>query len=120
ELPVLHDVPKCRAWAGRVGNRASYRPPAPPKWTRRLDSVFLHPVAGPLLFLAVVVGIFQAIFTVAVPSQVAVDWLIQHSGNWVASVLPEGLFKSLVIEGVWKGVGSVVVFLPQILLLFLF
>jgi len=120
ELPVLQDVPKCRQWAGHVGSQAAYRAPAPPKWTRRLDSVFLHPIAGPLLFLAVVVGIFQSIFTVAVPSQVAVDWLIQHSGNWVASVLPEGLFKSLVIEGIWKGVGSVVVFLPQILLLFLF
>jgi ferrous iron transport protein B len=120
ELPILQDVPKCRQWAGHVGSQAAYRAPAPPKWTRRLDSVFLHPIAGPLLFLVVVVGIFQAIFTVAVPSQVAVDWLIQHSGNWVASVLPEGLFKSLVIEGVWKGVGSVVVFLPQILLLFLF
>jgi ferrous iron transport protein B len=120
ELPILQDVPKCRQWAGHVGSQAAYRAPAPPKWTRRLDSVFLHPIAGPLLFLAVVVGIFQAIFTVAVPSQVAVDWLIQHSGNWVASILPEGLFKSLVIEGVWKGVGSVVVFLPQILLLFLF
>jgi ferrous iron transport protein B len=120
ELPILQDVPKCRQWAGHVGSQAAYRAPAPPKWTRRLDSVFLHPIAGPLLFLVVVVGIFQAIFTVAVPSQVAVDWLIQHSGNWVASVLPEGLFKSLVIEGVGKGVGSVVVFLPQILLLFLF
>src|SRR5580704_12528469 len=36
ELPVLNDVPKCRAWAGRVGNQAAYRAPAPPKWTRRL------------------------------------------------------------------------------------
>jgi ferrous iron transport protein B len=120
ELPVLHDVPKCRQWAGHVGSQAAYRAPAPPKWTRRLDSVFLHPVAGPLLFLAVVVAIFQTIFDVAAPSQRAVDWLIQGSGNWVASVLPNGLFKSLVIDGVWKGVGSVIVFLPQILLLFLF
>jgi ferrous iron transport protein B len=120
ELPVLQDVPKCREWAGRMGSHASYHAPAPPKWTRRLDSVFLHPVAGPLLFLAVVVAIFQTIFIVAAPSQSAVDWLVQHSGNWVASVLPNGLFKSLLIGGVWKGVGSVVVFLPQILLLFLF
>jgi ferrous iron transport protein B len=77
-------------------------------------------VAGPLLFLVVVVAVFQSIFSVATPAQNAVDWLIQHSGNWVASVLPAGLLKSLIIDGVWKGVGSVVVFLPQILLLFLF
>ena len=120
ELPMLQDVPKCRQWAGRVGTQAAYHAPAPPKWTRRLDAVFLHPVAGPLLFLAVVIAIFQTIFNVADPSQRAVDWAIQHSGNWVASVLPNGLLKSLVIDGVWKGVGSVIVFLPQVLLLFLF
>jgi ferrous iron transport protein B len=120
QLPVLQDVPKCRQWAGHVGSQAAYRAPAPPKWTRRLDSVFLHPLWGPLLFLTVVVAIFQTIFTVAAPTQTAVDWLIRHSGNWVASILPAGLFKSLIIDGVWKGVGSVIVFLPQILLLFLF
>jgi ferrous iron transport protein B len=119
ELPVLQDVPKCRQWAGRVGTQAAYRAPAPPKWTRRLDAVFLHPIAGPLLFLLVVVAVFQTIFTVAAPSQDAVDWLIAHSGKLVASHL-HGLLKSLVLDGVWKGVGSVVVFLPQILLLFLF
>ena len=65
ELPILQDVPKCRQWAGRVGSQAAYHAPAPPKWTRRLDAVFLHPVAGPLLFLAVVVAVFQTIFSVA-------------------------------------------------------
>ncbi len=58
ELPVLQDVPKCRAWAGRVGSEATYRPPMPPKWTRRLDSVFLHPVLGPLVFALVVIAVF--------------------------------------------------------------
>src|SRR5580700_2424460 len=120
ELPVLQDVPKCRQWAGHVGNQAAYRAPAPPKWTRRLDAVFLHPVGGPLVFLAVVLAVFQSIFTVAAPSQDAVDWLIAHSGKWVAHFIPNGLLRSLVLDGVWKGVGSVVVFLPQILLLFLF
>jgi ferrous iron transport protein B len=120
ELPILHDVPKCRQWAGHVGTQAAYRAPAPPKWTRRLDAVFLHPVGGPLLFLTVVIAIFQTIFAVAAPSQSAVDWVIGHSGKLVASALPAGLFKSLLIDGVWKGVGSVIVFLPQILLLFLF
>ncbi|HEX3742873.1 MAG TPA: ferrous iron transport protein B [Bryobacteraceae bacterium] len=120
ELPVLQDIPKCRQWAGNVGKQAAYHPPAPPKWTRRLDAVFLHPIAGPLLFLAVVVAVFQSIFSVATPAQNAVDWLVQHSGDWVAALLPEGLLKSLLIDGIWRGVGSVIVFLPQILLLFLF
>jgi ferrous iron transport protein B len=120
QLPVLQDVPKCRAWAGKVTGKAAYRAPIPPRWTRRLDSVFLHPVAGPLVFLAVVIGLFQALFAIAEPAGRAVDWLIQGSGKWLASALPDSIFKSILIEGVWQGVGSVIVFLPQVLLLFLF
>jgi ferrous iron transport protein B len=120
QLPVLQDVPKCRAWAGEVSGQAAYRAPIPPKWTRRLDRVFLHPVAGPLIFIAVVVAVFQTIFGIADPSKNAIDWFLQLTGNWVARVLPEGLLRSLLIEGVWKGVGSVIVFLPQVLCLFLF
>jgi ferrous iron transport protein B len=120
QLPVLQDVPKCRAWAGQVSGQAAYRAPIPPKWTRRLDRVFLHPVAGPLIFLVVVVAVFQTIFGIADPSKDAIDWLLRVSGNWIATVLPEGLLRSLLIEGVWKGVGSVIVFLPQVLCLFLF
>jgi ferrous iron transport protein B len=120
ELPILQDVPKCRAWAGRVSGEAAYRAPIPPAWTRRLDAVLLHPVAGPLIFLVVVVALFQAIFDYVTPAMDGVKWLFAVSGNWVASVLPASLFRSLLIEGVWKGVGSVIVFLPQVLLLFLF
>jgi ferrous iron transport protein B len=119
-LPVLQDVPKCREWAGRVGSQASYHAPIPPVWTRRLDAAFLHPVAGPLIFLAVVCAVFQTIFTAAVPLMDGVKWLFDASGNWIANALPPSILRSLVVEGVWRGVGSVVVFLPQVLLLFLF
>ena len=120
ELPVLQDVPKCRQWAANIGKRASYKAPAPPLWTRRLDAVFLHPVLGPLVFLAVLVAVFQSIFSWAKP---VMDWLelsVARSGQWFTYVLPDSPLRSLLIDGVWKGVGSVVVFLPQILLLFLF
>jgi ferrous iron transport protein B len=119
-LPVLQDVPKCRAWAGHVSGQAAYRPPIAPKWTRRLDSVFLNPFLGPVVFVAVVVAVFQTIFSVADPSKDAVDWLVRVTGNWVASALPESLLRSLIVDGIWKGVGSVIVFLPQVLVLFLF
>jgi ferrous iron transport protein B len=119
-LPVLQDVPKCREWAGRVGSKAAYRPPVPPKWTRRLDSVFLHPIAGPLVFIAVVILVFQTIFTYVSPLMDGIKWLFQVSGNWLATTLPPSLFESLLVDGVWRGVGSVLVFLPQVLLLFLF
>jgi ferrous iron transport protein B len=120
QLPVLQDVPKCREWAGRVGSQARYRAPAPPVWTRRLDALFLHKVFGPLIFAAVVIAVFQTIFSIADPAKDAVDWFLGISGNWVASILPDSAFKSLLLDGVWKGVGSVVAFLPQILILFLF
>jgi len=120
ELPVLQDVPRCREWANRVGNRAAYRAPAPPEWTRRLDAVFLHPVAGPLIFGLVVIAVFQTIFTAAAPLMDGVRWLFHVSGNWVATSLPDSAIRSLLVEGIWSGVGSVIVFLPQVLLLFLF
>jgi ferrous iron transport protein B len=120
ELPVLQDIPRCRQWAGRVGSRSGYLPPAPPKWTRRLDAVFLHPVAGPLIFAAVVLLVFQVLFTAAAPLMDGIRWAITASGQWVAAALPDSPIRSLLVEGVWGGVGSVLVFLPQILLLFLF
>ncbi|HSW49111.1 MAG TPA: ferrous iron transporter B, partial [Bryobacteraceae bacterium] len=99
--------------------RASYRPPAPPLWTRRLDGVFLHPMAGPLVLAAVVVAVFQAMFTLARPLMDGLHALVAGSGAWLAEAMPESVFRSLLVEGVWDGVGSVIVFLPQILLLFL-
>ena len=120
ELPVLHDIPECRAWAAKIGRRAAYQAPAPPVWTSRLDSVFLHPAAGPLIFLFVVVAVFQTIFTGARPLMDGVQTLVTHSGEWVGRVITSPGWRSLIVEGVWSGVGSVLVFLPQILLLFLF
>ncbi len=120
ELPVLQDVPKCRQWAAKLGTRASYKAPAPPLWTRRLDAVFLHPIAGPVIFLAIVVAVFQSIFSWAQPAMEGLKQAVAISGHWMTTVLPNSPFRSLLIDGVWSGVGAVVVFLPQILLLFLF
>ncbi len=120
ELPILQDVPRCRQWAQRVGTKAGYQSPAPPVWTRRLDAIFLHPVAGPLVFVAVVLAVFQSIFSWAAPLMDGLETIIQTTGRWVGALIPAGVFHSLLIDGVWSGVGSVLVFLPQILLLFLF
>ncbi|HEY3457313.1 MAG TPA: ferrous iron transporter B [Bryobacteraceae bacterium] len=120
ELPVLHDIPKCRQWAANLGVRASYRAPAPPLWTRRLDGVFLHPIAGPLVFAAVVIAVFQSIFSWAQPIMDGLQQAVASSGQWLNQTLPDSPWRSLLVDGIWSGVGSVVVFLPQILLLFLF
>ena len=120
ELPVIQDVPRCREWSARMGTAAEYEAPAPPLWTRRLDALFLHPLAGPLIFGILVVAVFQTVFTVAVPLMDGVDAAVSASGSWLNAFLPDSWFRSLLIEGVWGGVGSVVIFLPQILLLFIF
>ena len=119
-LPMIDAFTARRRHLDKVVDRASFVSPGPAQKTNALDSVFLHRIWGPLVFLAVVVIVFQSIFTWAVPLMDGVDLLITASGEWLASRLSDGWFRSLVIDGVWAGVGSVVIFLPQILILFLF
>jgi ferrous iron transport protein B len=120
QLPVLQDVPGCRNWAAQIGSRAKYHAPAPPEWTRRLDRIFLHPVAGPAIFVLVVALVFETIFSGAKPMMDGLQALVEMSGKWVGGMISNEALRSLVVDGVWKGVGSVIVFLPQIWLLFLF
>jgi ferrous iron transport protein B len=86
----------------------------------RLDRVLTHKVWGTLIFVAIMMLIFQSIFTFAkIPMDAltaGVNWL----GNAVGALLPPGDLRSLLVDGVIAGVGAVIVFLPQILLLFLF
>jgi ferrous iron transport protein B len=119
-LPVVDAFAERRARVREAVGTAEYRSPEPSSWSERLDGLLLHRIAGPLVFLAVVVLVFQAIFTWAVPFMDGVDWLIGTSGEWLAPRLPAGWVRSLVIDGVFAGVGSVIVFLPQILILFMF
>lgn len=116
---LLNDVRRCRQWAQRLATQ-TWKAPAPPVWTQRLDRIFLHPVAGPLVFLAVVVAVFQTIFLGARPLMDAVQAWMNASGEWVGGRIQGEALRSLVVDGVWGGAGAVVVFLPQILLLFLF
>jgi ferrous iron transport protein B len=120
ELPVLNNIAHCRKWSGEVSDRAGYTRPTPPEWTYKLDRVLLHPVAGPLIFLVVVVAVFQSIFTLAQPLMDWVEGAIQSSGKYLESQFAPSLWRDLVFEGAWNGVGSVLVFLPQILVLFAF
>ena len=118
ELPVLQDTAGCREWAVKVGNKAGYRRPATPIWTRRLDSLFLHKLWGGVIFGVVVVAVFQSIFAVGQPLTELFQKLLDFTGTRIGAILPEGMLQSLIVNGIWNGVGSVLVFLPQILLLF--
>lgn len=118
ELPVLQDVPACRQWARRLASDANYAHPAPPVWTHRLDALFLHPAGGPLVFALVVLLVFQTIFTGARPLMDGIEWLVTATGGQIGVWLGGGWLRSLVVDGIWSGVGAVVIFLPQIVLLF--
>ena len=90
------------------------------RWTHRLDAVLLHPVFGPIILAAIMFVMFQAVFAW---SKVPVDW-IGSGVAWLSAAastaLPDGLLRSLVVDGAIAGVGAVITFLPQILILFLF
>ncbi len=120
ELPVLSNVPDCHRWAAGVTQSSGYRAPGPAAWTRKLDRILLHRVWGPAILTIVLACIWWVIFAAATPMMDAVDAAISTSGDWLRRILPDGVVRSLVVDGVWSGVGSVVIFLPQILLLSLF
>jgi ferrous iron transport protein B len=86
----------------------------------RVDAVVLHPVLGPLILAAILFLVFQAVFAWA---QVPMDEIrlgVAAFGNWLGAALPASLLKDLLVNGVLAGVGSVLVFLPQIIILFFF
>ncbi len=90
------------------------------QWTRRLDSILLNPIAGPFILLALLFIMFQAVYAW---SEAPIGWIeagFASLTDAVNSVLPDSLLRSLITDGVIAGVGAVVVFLPQIVILFAF
>jgi ferrous iron transport protein B len=85
-----------------------------------IDRWALNPVTGMALLLAVMFLIFQAVFSWAAPLQDANDAAFAALGEWLGATLPDGPLRSLLVDGIVAGVGGVLVFLPQILILFLF
>ena len=90
------------------------------QWTRRLDSVLLHPVGGIFVLLALLFVMFQAVYAW---SEAPIGWIeggFAFLTTAINSAIPDSLFRSFLTDGVIAGVGAVIVFLPQILILFLF
>ena len=87
--------------------------------TERIDSVLLHPVSGFATFLVVMLVVFQALFAWADPAITLIEKAFAALGAGLTAVLPAGFLTDLLVQGVIGGVGNVLVFLPQILLLFL-
>jgi len=89
-------------------------------WTDRIDAVLTHRVWGLLVFALVMGLVFEALWSWSEPFMDAIDWTVETSGGAVLARMPPGVLRDLLVDGIIKGVGNVVVFVPQIALLFLF
>jgi ferrous iron transport protein B len=119
-LPVLGNAASTHTWAAQVSRKTGYRAPLSAENSRRLDNILLHRVWGPLLFLVVVIAVFEVVFSLGQPLSDGFGDVLAKAGAMVRPLIPGGWLQSLLLDGAWKGISSVLVFLPQILLLFLF
>jgi ferrous iron transport protein B len=106
--------------ARQIANAATVSETPTRRWNHALDAVALHPVVGPVLLVALLFVMFQAVFTW---SEAPIAWIeraFAAADDAIKSVMPDGFLRSLLTDGVIAGVGAVVVFLPQILILFTF
>lgn len=107
-------------WIQSVCDQATHQGEIPITFSERVDRVATHRVWGFALFFLLMTLMFQAVFTWA---QVPAGWIeeaLNALGGWAGNAVPEGDLRSLVVDGVIAGVGGVLVFLPQIIFLFLF
>lgn len=116
---ALDDVQARYAWAADVLEGVVSRPAAPvATWSDRLDAVLTHRVAGAAFLAIVLFFVFQSLFVWASPLMEAIDRGVALIAAAVAGATPPGVVRSLLCDGVIAGVGGVLVFLPQIMLLF--
>jgi ferrous iron transport protein B len=106
--------------ARAIANAATVSETPVRRWTQRVDNVVLHPVAGLVILLALMFVMFQAVFSWAAPPADMLEGWVGLVQQWVVGTFPDNFLRGLVVEGLLAGVGAVVVFLPQILILFLF
>jgi ferrous iron transport protein B len=95
-------------------------PERPDTWTARIDAVVLHPIGGLAILFLILFVMFQAVFAWAQPLMEVLSSSFDAAGQYVHDTLPADLLQSFLQNGVISGVGSVIVFLPQIIIIFLF
>ena len=120
QAPTTGDLRAGQREADRIIKLAVKHPAKPDTLTTRLDAVLLHPVFGLIFLLVLLFVMFQAVFSWAQPVMDLIEAGFDGLGGLVQAYVPDGLVQSFLKDGVISGVGSVIVFLPQILILFLF
>jgi ferrous iron transport protein B len=118
--PTATDLRQGHREADALIAAAVKEPAKPDTLTNRIDTVLLHPVAGLAILLGLLFLMFQAVFSWATPLMDLIAFAFDWSGTMVAQVVPAGLLQSFLRDEVIAGVGGVLIFLPQILILFLF
>ncbi|WP_225009737.1 ferrous iron transporter B [Novosphingobium percolationis] len=113
-------LPERRMLAHEMAHTAILSETAKHRIHARMDELLLHPWLGPPILFALLFVVFQAVFSWATPFADAIDAAFTGLGDWVRAEVPASLARDLLTDGVISGVGSVVVFLPQILILFFF
>jgi ferrous iron transport protein B len=117
---VQHDIVVLQRRARQIATAVTISETAARRWTHRLDAVALHPVAGTILLLGMMFVMFQAVFAWATPPAAAIEAGFSWLQGAIKDNMADGPLRSLLTDGVIAGVGAVVVFLPQILILFAF
>ncbi|MCP1911575.1 ferrous iron transport protein B [Bradyrhizobium elkanii] len=120
--PTIADLKAAQREADRIIAAAVTLPTKPDTLTNRIDSVVLHPVWGLVILAVILFVMFQAVFTWAQPAMEFLSDSFAALGQLIHNLLPESwsLLQSFLQNGVISGVGSVIVFLPQIIIIFLF
>ncbi len=117
---IAEDIVTLQRRARAIATAATVSETPGRRWSHMLDAVALHPVSGPIVLLALLFLMFQAVFTW---SEAPIGWIeggFALLDGWIDGVLPAGVFRSFLTDGLIAGVGAVIVFLPQILILFAF
>jgi len=118
--PTPEEVLDTQREARRILGTIGYREPARQRALQRLDAVVMHPVLGILVLATLLFAIFQAVFSWAAWPMSMINTGVSALGDILHASLPAGPLRSLLVDGIIAGAGSVLVFLPQILILFLF
>jgi len=118
--PTISDLKAAQREADRIIAASVTLPTEPDTLTTRIDAVVLHPAWGLIILAVILFVMFQAVFTWAQPAMQLLSDGFSALGLAVHDVMPAGLLQSFLQNGVISGVGSVIVFLPQIIIIFLF
>jgi ferrous iron transport protein B len=120
EPPLAREARVRYAWVRQVLGDVQQKMPVLLSWRTHVTQILNQPIPGTLGLFLVMAIVFQAVFAWATPMMDLIDGATASLGGWVAGQLGDTAFSSLVADGVIAGVGSVIIFLPQILILFLF